>query len=81
MRESVESRLRDRAGNTLMENVLIMIVIGLTIIFIASHFGATMRARFGASNSTVDMTKVRPGFHVEVDDQGLTGTAKSVADQ
>ncbi len=74
------ARLRGSAGNTLLENILIMIVIGLTIIFMASHFGAVIRARFGAAKSTTDMTKVKPGVHVEVDDQGLTGTAKSVPD-
>ena len=74
------TRLRGMDGTTMMEYVLVLIVVGLTILFLARHLGATLRARYGASKATVDMTKIAPGRHVEVDDQGLTGTAKSVPD-
>jgi hypothetical protein len=71
-------RLRGTEGTTMMEYVLILIVIGLTVLFFAHHLGVTLRARYGAAKATTDMTKVAPDRHIEVDDQGLTGTAKSV---
>ena len=61
-----------------MEYVLMLIVAGLGILFFATHLGGQLRARFGAAKATVNMTKVAPDRHVEVDDQGLTGTASSV---
>jgi len=42
--------------------------------------GITLRARYGAAKATVNVTKIAPDRHIEVDDQGLTGTAKSVQD-
>jgi len=74
------TRLHRTAGATLMEYVLVLIVVGLTILFVARHLGASLRARYGAAKATTDMTKIVPGTHVEVDDQGLTGTAKNVPD-
>jgi len=73
-------RLRGTAGTTMMEYVLILIVIGLTVLFFANRLGVTLRARYGAAKATVNVTKIAPDRHIEVDDQGLTGTAKSVAD-
>jgi Flp pilus assembly pilin Flp len=73
-------QLHGNAGATTMEYVLILIVVGLTILFIASHLGGTLRARYGAVKATTNVTLIRPGTHVEVDDQGLTGTAKNVPD-
>ena len=73
-------RLRGSGGTTMMEYAVILIVIGLIVVFFASHLGGTLRARYGAARATTDMTKIAPGRHVEVDDQGLTGTARSVAD-
>ena len=64
----------------MMEYALVLIVIGLIVVFFASHLGGVLRARYGAAKATTDMTKIAPGRHVEVDDQGMTGTAKSVAD-
>ena len=74
-------RLRDSGGTTMMEYALVLIVIGLIVVFFGQKLGVTLRARYGAAKATTDMTKIAPGRHVEVDDQGLTGTAKSVADQ
>ena len=74
-------RLRSTGGTTMMEYALVLIVIGLAVLFIATRFGTALRARYGAVKSTVNMTKINPGHHVEVDDEGLTGTAASVPDQ
>ena len=74
-------RLRDSGGTTMMEYALVLIVIGLIVVFFAQKVGVTLRARYGAAKATTDMTKIAPRRHVEVDDQGLTGTAKSVADE
>jgi hypothetical protein len=65
----------------MMEYALLLIVIGLIVVFLASHLGGVLRARYGAAKATTDMTKIAPGRHVEVDDHGLTGTARSVPDQ
>ena len=74
-------RLLGQEGATTMEYVLAAIVIGLVVLFLATRFGVTVLARFVASDATVDMTKVDPNRHVEVDDQGLVGTAKSVENE
>ena len=74
-------RLRGIGGSTMMEYALILIVVGLLVVFIVTHLGASLRARYGASKSVTDMTKVDPNRHVEVDDQGMSGTAKSVLNQ
>jgi hypothetical protein len=76
--KSTATRLHKTDGATIMEYALVLIVIGLTVLFIANRFGVTLKARYRASKATVDMTKVDPNSHVEVDDQGLTGTAQSV---
>ncbi len=74
------TRLHGSDGATTMEYVIILIVVGLTVLFIASHLGGTLRARYGAVKATTNVTIIRPGTHVEVDDDGLTGTAKNVPD-
>ena len=68
------------AGATIMEYVPILIVVGLIVVFMARFLGSSLRARYGAAKATTDMTKIAPGRHVEVNDQGLTGTARSVPD-
>jgi hypothetical protein len=65
----------------MMEYAIMLIVIGLTVLFLATHFGAHLRARYGAMKATTDVTRIAPGTHVEVEDNDLTGTAKSVPGQ
>ncbi len=74
------TRFPGNAGATVMEYALVLIVIGLTVLFIATRFGTHLRARYGAMTATTDVTRIAPGTHVEVDDNDLTGTAKSVPD-
>ncbi len=75
------TRLSKDAGVTMMEYALILIVIGLAVLFMMKHLGASLRARYGAVKATTNVTIIDPNRHVEVNDQGLTGTAKSVPNQ
>jgi Flp pilus assembly pilin Flp len=75
------TRLPKNAGVTMMEYALILIVVGLAILFMMKHFGASLRARYGAVKATTNVTIIDPNRHVEVNDQGMTGTAKSVPNQ
>jgi hypothetical protein len=45
----------------MMEYVLIAIVVGLIVLFIAAKFGGTLTNRFSAAKSTVDSTKITSG--------------------
>lgn len=77
----VATRLDSIVGATIMEYVLVLIVIGLIVLFAANRFGPHLSGRYKAMTATTDMTKIAPGRHVEIDDQDLTGTARSVADE
>lgn len=74
-------RLRGEGGAGIMEYALVLVVIGLIVMFMAQRLGKHIRARFGAIKSTTNVTLIAPGRHVEVEDNDLTGTAKSVADE
>jgi Flp pilus assembly pilin Flp len=50
--------LRNQKGQGMMEYVLIAIVIGLIVLFVAAKFGGSLRKRFEASKTTVDSTKI-----------------------
>jgi Flp pilus assembly pilin Flp len=71
-------RLRGADGTGMVEYALVLIVIGLIVLFIAHRLGKHIRARFGAIKSTTNVTLIAPGRHIEVEDNDLTGTAKSV---
>ena len=53
--------LRNQKGQGMMEYVLIAIVVGLIVLFIAAKFGGTLTKRFSAAKSTVDSTKIISG--------------------
>jgi Flp pilus assembly pilin Flp len=75
------TRLANQAGVTMMEYVLILIVLGLAILFVMRNLGSSLRARYGAVKATTNVTIIDPNRHVEVQDNGLSGTAKSVPNQ
>ena len=50
--------MRSEKGQGMMEYVLIAIVVGLIVLFIAAKFGGTLTNRFSAAKSTVDSTKI-----------------------
>jgi Flp pilus assembly pilin Flp len=53
--------LHNQKGQGMMEYVLIAIVVGLIVLFIAAKFGGTLTNRFSAAKSTVDSTKIVSG--------------------
>jgi Flp pilus assembly pilin Flp len=53
--------LRNQKGQGMMEYVLIAIVVGLIVLFIAAKFGGTLTNRFSAAKGTVDSTKITAG--------------------
>ena len=53
--------MRDEKGQAMMEYVLIAIVIGLIVLFIAAKFGGSISKRFTAAQTTVDSTKITAG--------------------
>jgi hypothetical protein len=61
-----------------MEYSMVLIVVGLIVLFLSHRLGKHIRARFGAIKATTNVTLVAPDRHVEVEDNDLTGTAKSV---
>jgi Flp pilus assembly pilin Flp len=50
--------LRSQKGQGMMEYVLIAIVVGLIVLFIAAKFGGSLTNRFSAAKDTVDSTKI-----------------------
>jgi len=79
--QATMTRLPRNAGVSMMEYVLILVVLGLAIMFMAKHLGVSLRARYGAVKATTNVTIIDPNRHVEVQDNGLTGSAKSVPNQ
>jgi Flp pilus assembly pilin Flp len=53
--------MHSEKGQGMMEYVLIAIVVGLIVLFIAAKFGGTLTNRFKAASSTVDTTKIQSG--------------------
>jgi Flp pilus assembly pilin Flp len=53
--------MRSEKGQGMMEYVLIAIVVGLIVLFIAAKFGGTLTNRFSAAKSTVDSTTITSG--------------------
>ena len=51
--------LRNQKGQGMMEYVLIAIVIGLIVLFVAAKFGGSLRSRFSAAKDTVDSTQIQ----------------------
>lgn len=50
--------IRKQDGQGMMEYVLIAIVVGLIVLFMAAKFGGTLTNRFSAAKTTVDSTKI-----------------------
>jgi Flp pilus assembly pilin Flp len=61
MNRFLSRTLRNQKGQGMMEYVLIAIVIGLIVLFVAAKFGGSLRTRFSASKDTVDSTKITDG--------------------
>jgi Flp pilus assembly pilin Flp len=57
----LSNTMRSEKGQGMMEYVLIAIVVGLIVLFIAAKFGGTLTNRFTAAKSTVDSTKITSG--------------------
>lgn len=61
MNKFFSKTLRNEKGQGMMEYVLIAIVVGLIVLFIAAKFGGSLTNRFSAAKDTVDSTKITSG--------------------
>ena len=66
--------LRNQDGQGMMEYVLIAIVVGLIVLFIAAKFGGTLTNRFSAAKSTVDSTKIVDGGEAQPESETVAGS-------
>jgi Flp pilus assembly pilin Flp len=57
----LSNTMRSEKGQGMMEYVLIAIVVGLIVLFIAAKFGGALTNRFSAAKDTVDSTQITSG--------------------